>query len=115
MALSKEDKADVKGAFGKAIAKKISSVTHDKASREEKHFSKAAGFKAKVSVSAKPSDIGHTIEDHKGNVLKSHEGKGRHSLSSALAKKSEYTGKKSEYTRPHGGAANFMKIHKLDR
>lgn len=30
MALSREDKADVKGAMGKAIANKISNVTRDK-------------------------------------------------------------------------------------
>lgn len=30
MALSREDKADVKGAMGKALANKVSKVTHDK-------------------------------------------------------------------------------------
>lgn len=38
MAISKEDKKDVKGAFGKAIANKIEKVTRDYGPKASRHF-----------------------------------------------------------------------------
>ena len=40
----------------------------------------AGAKKIKVSVAAQPHEIGHIIEDHKGNILERHEGEGRFSL-----------------------------------
>lgn len=36
MALSKEDKADVKGAFGKALANKVEKATKDRLSQQDR-------------------------------------------------------------------------------
>lgn len=77
MALSSEDKADVKKAMGSKMADRVSRVTHDSKSKALKV---KMGKKAKISLRAKPEDIGHTISDAKGNILKRHEGRGRFAL-----------------------------------
>ena len=55
MALSKEDKGDVKGAFGKAIANKIEKATRDYGPKASRHF---ADLKPKHQKKGDTSRIG---------------------------------------------------------
>lgn len=92
MALSNEDKKDVKGAFGKAIANKVSKVTRDRAlpgsgrtqeiaNRIKAKYDKSSGQTRKLPVKQTAGDLkfeSYTMKN-KGNPRRTIHSSGTHS------------------------------------